>query len=61
MAEQPVILPKFPQYPPGIRVADAKEQKPLLKLMGKMLKPKMARMMKMSLKPTKKKHQVHFY
>jgi hypothetical protein len=42
-------------------MAESKEAKPLIKLMSKMLTPKKSRPMKMSLKPSKNKHQVKFY
>lgn len=54
-------IPSLPNYNTGMRVADAKEQKPLMKLMSKMLVSKTAKVMKMQMKSPKKKHKVTFY
>lgn len=53
----------LPQYQPptGVRMATAEEQKPLMKMLGKMLAPKLAKGLKMrgkiSSQNVKVKHQ----
>lgn len=62
MSEEYQALPKYePPRPEAAHMSTAKEQAPLVKLMSKMLAPKMARMMKMkgkiSPQSVKVKHQ----
>jgi len=58
--EQPQI-PSLPSYADSKSFLHPKQQGPLNKMLGKMLKPKMHRMIKNSLKRTKNKHKVTFY
>lgn len=54
-------LPALPSYVTTKHFVERKQQGPLNKMLSKMLKPKLHRMMKSSLKKTKNKHQVKFY
>lgn len=64
MSEEYSGLPEYQPPKPvdnSTRMATAQEQKPLVKMLNKMLKPKTSRVIKMSHKMPKKKHTVHFY
>lgn len=56
-----VLPPSLPSYLTSQHLAEKKQAGPLNKMLSKMLKPKMHRMLKLSLKKTKNKHKVHFF
>lgn len=53
--------PDLPTYVNTGTFIHPKQQGPLNKLIGKMLKPKMRTVMRSAMKNTKNKHKVHFY
>ena len=61
MEEQPPPVPTLPSYLTAQHFAEKKQQGPLNKMLGKMLKPNLHRMMKNQLKSPKKKHKLKFY
>jgi len=61
MEEVKPSTPSLPSYLTAHHFAVKKQAAPLTKMLSKMLKPKMHRMMKMSLKKIKNKHKVRFF
>lgn len=69
MSDEYQALPKYePPKTQGVRVASQEEQKPLMKMLGKMLAPKLTRMMKGKISPQsvkvghkKKQEQVKYW
>jgi hypothetical protein len=63
----PTVVPSLPQYPPGIPMAERKQQAPMMKMLGRMMSVKLPKMkgkispQNVKITHKKKKQTVKYY